>query len=75
LNEQEFVNLVHAMKIYKQSEFDEKVNHLLNIIDPNNNKQISFSECVDIFSSETINTGNNEPVAIMDKVSDDNTLI
>jgi hypothetical protein len=88
LNEEEFINLIDSMKVYNQIEFDEKVNRLLNIIDPYNYKQIIFSNCVDLFSIETLeisknsidsnnenNNNNVEYITILDKISEDISLI
>lgn len=49
LNEDEFVNILAASNVYGEV-LEENAFRLLSIIDPNNNKQITFSECVSLFS-------------------------
>jgi len=48
LNEEEFVNILSATSIYGEA-LEENTIRLLSMIDPNNNKQITFSECVSLF--------------------------
>ena len=48
LNEDEFVKLLSNIGIYQ--EIEENALRLLTVIDPYNNKQITFSECVSLFS-------------------------
>jgi Ca2+-binding EF-hand superfamily protein len=49
LNEEEFVGLLASLNIYGDA-LEENSLRLLNIIDPYNNKQITFSETVSLFS-------------------------
>jgi hypothetical protein len=49
INEDEFINLLGYVNIYGDS-LEENAQRLLTIIDPYNNKQITFSECVSLFS-------------------------
>jgi Ca2+-binding EF-hand superfamily protein len=49
LNEEEFINLLEDLNIYSK-ENEEQAVSLLNAIDPYNNKQITFSETVALFS-------------------------
>jgi Ca2+-binding EF-hand superfamily protein len=49
LNEDEFVNILSSTNIYGEY-LEEQTIRLLSAIDPNNNKQITFSECVSLFS-------------------------
>ena len=58
LNENEFVNLIKDIP-YCQNNIDEYTFKFLSIIDPFNNKKITFSECVSLFSMEIIDEGNN----------------
>ena len=50
INEEEFVNLLYNMNIYGE-QLKQKIVELLTHIDPYNNKQITFSECVNLFGS------------------------
>lgn len=49
INEEEFVNLLASMSVYGDMLEDNSI-RLLTIVDPYNNKQITFSECVSLFS-------------------------
>lgn len=49
LNEDEFINLLSSFNVYN-NQLEENSLRLLAIIDPYNNKQITFSECVSLFS-------------------------
>ncbi len=49
INEEEFVHLVELTGHYRLR-VEENSLRLLNIVDPYNNKQITFSECVSLFS-------------------------
>lgn len=46
LNEEELRELLQRMTIVHQSEEIEQIENLLNIIDPQNNKQMTYSEIV-----------------------------
>ena len=59
LNEDEFSNLIRDIPYCKNNE-DEYIFKFLSIIDPFNNKKITFSECVSILSMEIIDNNNNE---------------
>ncbi len=73
LNEDEFINLLAMMNIYSEKYFDENANRLLNQSDPFNNKQITFSECVTLFSNEILmdsdEQGNKVKLSLLDKVN------
>ncbi len=49
INEEEFVNILSSSNVYGDA-LEEQTFRLLTIIDPNNNKQITFSECVSLYS-------------------------
>lgn len=49
VNEDEFVNILSSTNFYGEY-LEEQTMRLLSVIDPNNNKQITFSECVSLFS-------------------------
>ena len=53
LNESEFVGLINDIP-YCKNNADDYVFKFLSIIDPFNNKKITFSECVSLFSMEII---------------------
>ena len=73
LNEDEFSNLIRDIPYCKNNE-DEYIFKFLSIIDPFNNKKITFSECVSILSMEIIDNNNNEiknnknQVSLLDKI-------
>ena len=50
INEEEFVTLLYNMNIFGE-DLKMKIVELLTQIDPYNNKQITFSECVNLFGS------------------------
>jgi Ca2+-binding EF-hand superfamily protein len=54
INEEEFVNLLVSMRVYEEA-IQENSERLLTIVDPYNNKQITFSECVSLFSMVLLN--------------------
>ena len=49
INEEEFVSLLSMMGVYGDQLEDNSI-RLLTVVDPYNNKQITFSECVSLFS-------------------------
>ena len=51
INEEEFINLIFSLNLFR-NRVNESVVELLTIIDPNNNKQITFSECVELLSNQ-----------------------
>ena len=65
INEEEFVSLLYNMNIFGD-QLKQKIVELLTQIDPYNNKQITFSECVNLFQSipyepeGNININNNQ---------------
>lgn len=50
LNEDEFKQMINEMKVTSS---EEDVDKLLEIIDPYNNQQVTFSECLALLSSVT----------------------
>jgi len=50
ISEEEFIRLTMSMNVYN-SNINENIMRLLNIIDPANNKQITFSDCIKLFSN------------------------
>ena len=73
INEEEFVNLLYNMNIFGD-QLKRKIVELLTQIDPYNNKQITFSECVNLFGSipyeqDGNNQNQNNQISILDKIS------
>ena len=68
LNESEFVNLIRNIP-YCKDNADEYSFKFLSIIDPFNNKKITFSECVSLFSMEMIDEPDGKgQTSLLDKV-------
>ena len=73
INEEEFVNLLYNMNIFGDN-LKQKIVELLTQIDPYNNKQITFSECVNLFSTipyEPENSNQNQNggnISILDRI-------
>ena len=65
INEDEFIELVKSFEIYKEENFDENIERLLNTIDPYSNNQITFSECVSLFSMEKCQDLENQKISII----------
>ena len=72
LNENEFIQLVANTDLFNEG-FSENSNRLLNLVDPANHKQVTFSEVVTQFSKEYIKemdtNGNQKKVNLLDKIS------
>ena len=68
INEEEFINMLYNMNIFG-NKLKENVVTLLTLIDPNNNKQITFSECVNLFSTQPYyEQDGNSNGTILDKI-------
>jgi len=74
INEEEFVHLVELTGHYRLR-IDENSIRLLNIVDPYNNKQITFSECVSLFSMEIVSEEEDEKLSLLDKICFDENII
>ena len=76
LYEDEFVELISELGYYVN--LSEATNRLLNIADPFNNKQITFSECISLFSYEIIEQndgkGGSKKISLLDKISFDEKI-
>ena len=59
LNENEFIGLINDIP-YCKNNADEYIFKFLSIIDPFNNKKITFSECISLFSMEIIEDNNDQ---------------
>ena len=57
INEDEFIGLMKEIP-YFQNDIDNYIIKFLSIIDPFNNKKITFSECVSLFNMEIIEEEN-----------------
>jgi hypothetical protein len=78
VNEEEFVELIAVMNVYPKSTLNENCNRLLNMVDPFNNKQITYTECINLFAEEICTTlqpdetGNKYvKINVLDKISMD----
>ena len=73
LNEDEFIGLIKSIPFLKNN-IDDYIFKFLSIIDPFNNKRITFSECVSLFSMEIMNDENNnlyqnqEQISLLDRI-------
>ena len=72
INEEEFTELIHRMKIFKEEESENKIFQFLEILDPFDNQKFTFSECVKFFSGEIIKdkdiNGIEKEVSILEKI-------
>ncbi len=79
INEEEFVGLLEILRVYPLENLEEHVNRLLEIVDPQNHKVISFSDCVNLFSSEFFEeidvNGNKNKINVLDKISQDGFIL
>jgi hypothetical protein len=66
------------MNIYPNEFLEENISRLLNKIDPFNNKVISFSDCVNIFSNEFYeeidSDGNLNKISVLEKFAQDGQI-
>jgi Ca2+-binding EF-hand superfamily protein len=69
INEEEFVTLLYNMNIFGD-QLKIKIVELLTQIDPFNNKQITFSECVNLFSNTPYSPdgSSNSNSSILDRI-------
>ena len=76
INEEEFVNLLYNMNIFGD-QIKIKIVELLTQIDPYNNKQITFSECVNLFDNTPYypDGSSNYSGSILDKICLSDTII
>lgn len=73
------MKLLFNMNIYPKNVLKENAERLLNKIDPYNNKQITFSDCITLFSKESIEEvdqqGRKFSFNILDKISIDQSIL
>ena len=78
INEDEFLNMLQSINIYKE-DFNDQATRLLNIIDPYNKQYITFSETISLFSMEFIieddGQGNNRKLSILERISLDDSIL
>jgi len=76
INEEEFVTLLYNMNIFGE-QLKIKIVELLTQIDPFNNKQITFSECVNLFSNTPFHPdgSTNSNGSILDRICLGDNLI
>lgn len=78
LNEDEFIQLVANTELYNER-FAFESNRLLMLVDPFNNKQVTFSDVITVFSNEIVtevdSNGNAKKVNVLDKISIENYII
>ena len=67
INEEEFSELIHTMKIFKKEEVNSYIYYYLEKIDPFDNQQITFSECISFFAQEMIKD-NDKDISILEKI-------
>ena len=72
INEEEFSELIHKMKIFKEEVVENKIFQFLEKIDPFDNQKFTFSDCVNFFSSEIIKdndiNGEEKEISILEKI-------
>lgn len=54
INENEFMTLMNTIGHQHKINLEPKIGKILNTLDPNNNKQINYSDCINQFSKELI---------------------
>jgi hypothetical protein len=72
INEEEFSELIQKMKIFKEEELENIIFQYLEKMDPYDNQKFTFSECVNLFSSEFIQdkdmNGDEKEISVLEKV-------
>lgn len=61
INEEEFVALISALNVYREDP-EENTTRLLNIVDPYNNQQITYSDVVSLFSMVSLEFNSKEQI-------------
>ena len=78
INDEEFAMLVEIMNIYPNEYLQDNIIRLLDLADPKNNKIISYSDCVRIFSNEyfdEINSDNTiNKISVLEKLAQDGQI-
>jgi Ca2+-binding EF-hand superfamily protein len=78
INEEEFFQIVNNLSYYG-NEAEVQTERLLNISDPFNHQQITFSDCISLMSNEIIidqdEKGNEISTSLLDKISSDENVL
>lgn len=78
LDENQFYKLIYGLQYYGD-DFENQTGRLLFSIDPYNNKQVTFNECIILFIDEIIidedSKGNDIHISLMDKISTDDNIL
>lgn len=78
ITDEEFTLLVEIMGIYSNEGFEDNIIRLLDLADPLNNKIISYSDCIRIFSNEFFEEINSEGVvnkiSVLEKFAQDGQI-
>lgn len=78
INEEEFYRLIAGIGYYG-ADTDIQTERLLHISDPYNNKQLTFSECINLFALEIIvdqdEKGNEINTSLLDKIASDENVV
>jgi hypothetical protein len=72
MSEDEFTVLLSMTGIY--TDVEDHSFRLLTMIDPYNNKQITFSECVSVFSMEILEEDGGQ-ISLLDKICFDEQIL
>ena len=68
IDEEEFINLIYNLNLF-HTKVKENVVGLLTLVDPNNNKQITFTECVTLLTNQPYkDEQGNVQCSLLDKV-------
>lgn len=78
VNENEFFQIINGINYYG-NESEIQTERLLNIVDPFNFQQVTFSDCVSLFSHEIIidkdEKGNEISTSLLDRISADDNVV
>jgi hypothetical protein len=72
VNEAEFIKFIASLNVYSNTTFNDNVKRVLKIMDPYNNKQFTYSDCVCFFQKESIELiegGKKVEMTVLDKVT------
>lgn len=77
-DENQFFQFIYGLEYYGDDS-ENQTERLLNLIDPNNNKQVTFNECINLLINEIItdedSKGNDIHISLMDKISSDDNIV
>lgn len=78
INENEFFQIINNLGYYG-NDSESQTERLLNIADPFNHQQVTFSDCVSLFSNEIIidqdEKGAEISTSLLDKISEDDNVV